>query len=109
MAGNHNSGRPRYAPRTKSKTLTRLFQIADRRGITSTKLADAVGLSEQLISRYRRGIETPGIVRIELLAQALGCELQPVIVAPGEMPAPELTTAELLDALGYTIELRRKT
>jgi transcriptional regulator with XRE-family HTH domain len=70
-----------------------------RQGISQRRLAIRAGTSQDAISRIERGVEAPGLARVERLLAVLGARLVLEVVALSAAEAPkrsELDPDELL-------------
>ncbi len=63
-------------PQTTSKVLRTLFLRLDRSTMTTYELAAATDTLPASLSLYRHGRQTPSILKVEELADALGYELK---------------------------------
>lgn len=54
---------------------TRLYKIMKHRGMTQEELAEAVGTSQTMITRYINGHCVPSVVMLAKLARALNCSV----------------------------------
>jgi transcriptional regulator with XRE-family HTH domain len=52
----------------------RLKQARKEKGLSQEELANLVGLKVGTVSKYEQGDRTPGIGKLQLIANALGCE-----------------------------------
>ncbi len=72
----------RNAIKTADPILRELFTIAHRRGVTMQELAIRVDRTTATISNWKGGNNTPTMLDVVILAQALRCEI--VVVEKNE-------------------------
>lgn len=61
--------------RTTSTTLRRLFEIAEKNGVTYSDIAIALNTSASLIYNWKAGRNAPSILSVEALGTFLRCRL----------------------------------
>lgn len=61
--------------RTASKTLQQIFGIMERQEVTQRSMAKGLKTDKAQMQKYKRGDQTPNILRVEEMADLLGYEL----------------------------------
>lgn len=56
--------------------------------MTQTELSAATGIDAATISKYEKGIMTPGIDKAYAIVRALGCTLNDICPTPAALAAP---------------------
>jgi transcriptional regulator with XRE-family HTH domain len=89
-----------------------------RCGLTQTRLADSLDVTQQQVQKWERGTVSFSTSRLESLAKIFGCDLSELLVPsePVNMSATQPQRArplsamecELLDAFGQVTELAKK-
>ncbi len=61
----------------------RLKQSRKEKGLSQEELANLINLKVGTISKYEQGDRTPGIGKLQLIANALGCDVSRFVASPG--------------------------
>lgn len=82
---------------------TRIDQLVERSGLSNQAVADVLGVSDQTIARWRKGVgkKGPSLDQAILLARRLGTTVE--YLATGRHPAP----AELTEDEAYIVQIYR--
>jgi transcriptional regulator with XRE-family HTH domain len=70
----------------------RLKQARKEKGLSQEELANLVGLKVGTVSKYEQGDRTPGIGKLQLIANALGCETSRFVASGDEYVRMTQTT-----------------
>ena len=70
----------------------RLKQARKEKGLSQEELANLIGLKVGTISKYEQGDRTPGIGKIQLIANALGCDTSRFVASGDEYVRMTQTT-----------------
>lgn len=70
----------------------RLKQARKEKGLSQEELANLVGLKVGTVSKYEQGDRTPGIGKLQLIANALGCETSRFVASGNEYVRMTQTT-----------------
>ena len=108
MRKSRPSGHAEGTTRTDAERLarqlfgTRVAQIRQEHGLTQKALAEELGLEQDQLSRYERGIHVPKLLTLLQLRKRLSVTLDHLIAgaAPGEIADPRVAkVAQSLDTL----------
>ncbi len=90
--------------------MTKLKQLMAERGVTQAELAKLTGLPKSTISQYMSGDFEPTGVRLELLAEALGCEPEEITKRRHTAPplVEKLSVDDAANVLGMSPTTLRK-
>jgi transcriptional regulator with XRE-family HTH domain len=100
----HSEGTPRGDAERLARQLFggRVAQLRQQHGLTQKALAEELGLEQDQLSRYERGIHVPKLLTLLQLRKRLSVTLDHLIAgaAPGEIADPHVAKiAGSLDAL----------
>lgn len=70
----------------------RLKQARKEKGLSQEELANLVGLKVETVSKYEQGDRTPGIGKLQLIANAFGCETSRFVASGDEYVRMTQTT-----------------
>lgn len=62
----------------------RLKQARKEKGLSQEDLANLIGLKVGTVSKYEQGDRTPGIGKLQLIANALGCDTSRFVASGDE-------------------------
>ena len=70
----------------------RLKQARKEKGLSQEELANLIGLKVGTVSKYEQGDRTPGIGKLQLIANALGCDTSRFVASGDEYVRMTQTT-----------------
>ena len=70
----------------------RLKQARKEKGLSQEELANLIGLKVGTVSKYEQGDRTPGIGKLQLIANALGCDTSRFVASSDEYKRMTQTT-----------------
>lgn len=65
-----------------------ILALRKQRGLSQTELAEKIGISRQAVSNWERGIATPDVETLQLLAEALEVDFNAVLTGAERSPKP---------------------
>lgn len=87
----------------------RIREARERKGWLQKELAGRVHVEPQTVSNWERGVTTPDLDKLEILARELECQVSDFLVEPAEVSAREdelsALRGELAEVRGMVAEL----